>query len=261
MKSRLTAIAGIALLLCALAACVSGRPLIKEPVFAGSLGIAAFTPVMMESGQLLWETEGAFFDPLDVEGVTHMVAILSPSPDAASRFAVTASSLASMCRKIWVEEIGQSRSAVKDIEDPGVRRDSEQCALREIAERSGVSALLVVEPSVCAEVGQVTEQSSRSPFGKDIPVGNSLLRIVIFYRFWLFNAETGRPAPSADRPAGTAGQFSDAETCLYDLGPMTRQQVVAFMNTEAYSALFDKALRKALKPLLPLFRTSVEATP
>jgi hypothetical protein len=254
MKSRLTAVAGIALPLCALAACVSGKLLMNEPAFSGSLGIAAFTPVMMESEQLPWETEGAFFDPIDIEGVTHMVSILCPSPDAASRFSVTASTLASMCRKIWVKEIGRIRSEAKDIGDPSVRRDSEQCALREIAERWGVIALLLVEPSVCAEVGHVTEQASRSPFGKDIPVGNCLLRIMISYQFWLFNAQAGRLATSA-------GQFSDAETCLYDLGPMIREQVIAFMNTEAYSALFEQALRKALKPLLPLFRTSVEATP
>ena len=120
--------------------------------------------------------------------------------------------------------------------------------MRALAACHGVEALLVVEPSVYAEVGYVTEQESGSPFGKDIPVGSFLLRTVISYAFVLFSAETGKITTSSDVPGAA---LPGAETCLFDLGPMTPRQLLSFMNTEDYAELFEQALREAVKPLLP----------
>ncbi|MGA2480513.1 MAG: hypothetical protein ABSG63_17315 [Spirochaetia bacterium] len=275
MNAFSSAIAAIAAPLCLLAACtttgmahVRAVPAIPELASIRRLGIAACTPRLAENEHVLRRTDGGLFDPVDLEGVSHLVALLSPSPDAASRFSVTPASLAASCRRIWVKEVGSAHAfdgetgprgdgqraagleEVKGIGDPGVCLDASQEEMRALAACHGVEALLVVEPSVYAEVGYVTEQESGSPFGKDIPVGSFLLRTVISYAFALFSAETGNITTSLEMP-GVA--LPGAETCLFDLGPMTSRQLLSFMNTEDYAELFEQALREALKPLLPLF--------
>jgi hypothetical protein len=275
MNAFFSAVAAIAAPLCLLAACTStGRvqpvPAIPELASIKSLGIEACTPRLADNEHVLRRIDGCLFDPVDMEGVSHLVAILSPSPEAASRFSVTPASLAATCRRIWVKEVisayavesetgprGDGPHAagleeVKDIGDPGICLEASREEMRALAARHGVEALLVVEPSVYAEVGYVTEQESGSPFGKDIPVGSFILRTVISYAFALFSAETGKITTSLDVPGAA---LPGAETCLFDLGPMTPRQLLSFMDTEDYAGLFEQALREALKPLLPLFRT------
>jgi hypothetical protein len=245
MSAFLPAVLGAAVSLCLLGACSSlgGKPLpgasiISELASKERLGIAAGVSHLGANEHALRRTGGSLSEPIDLEGVSHLVAILSAAPDAASRYAVTAASLAAMSRRIWMEEIGPGRA--REIEDPAVSLTAPEDLMRDLAARHGVDAILVLEPSVYAEVGYVTEQDSASPFGRDIPVGNWLLRVLVAHELALFDAETGRCAGRVAAP-----RF-DGEICLFDLGPMTPRQLMAFLGTEEYAALFTQALRRAV---------------
>jgi hypothetical protein len=188
-----------------------------------------------------------------MEGVTHMVALLAPAPEAASRFAVTPASLDAMWRKIWTQGIGP-------VQDFGfVGADAPGAELADLAALLGVDALLLVQPSVYAEVGRVTEYDSGSPYEKDIPSGSVVLRTIVTCRFQLFTAETGK-VTGADGLATALGLLpgGEEEDRIFELGPMTPLQATSFMRTEAYAALFEVALTEAQGPLRHLLRNGAQ---
>ena len=195
-----------------------------------------------------------------------------------------------MCRQIWVKEIGETHafdyplgsgfriarilgntpdgeaipsgySEVKDIAEPfGSWGSAEESWIRALGRRYGVAGLLVLEPSVYAEVGQVAEQAAQSSFGREITVGNFLLRAAVSYRYALFDARTGRLITSSERTPPAYDTTARPEDLIVDLGPSAPQRILDFMTTPEYAALFDQPLREASKPFLSLFRACVIAT-
>jgi hypothetical protein len=265
-------------------------PGIAELARFKTLGIATFDPVLPGNEHALRKNDGDFYEPVDVEGVASSVAILCKAPEAASRFAVTPAVLAKMCRQVCVKEIGETHafeytlgrglridrilgstpggeaiapgySEVKEIAEPfGSWGSAEGSRIRALGSRHGVAGLLVLEPSVYAEVGRVVEQAAQSSFGREITVGNFVLRTAVSYRYALFDARTGSCVTTSDRTPPAYDTSARPEDLVIDLGPSAARLILDFMATREYASLFAQPLREALKPYLSLFRACVIAT-
>jgi hypothetical protein len=285
-------VAAFAVALCVLAACASGEwryarsgPGIAALASVKRLGIAVCPPRREAFGHALRRTSGALCDPVEVEGVSRRVAVLAPN--AAARGPRAAESLAAACRRICAQEIGSSRpfdyavacgvipvrilgqwpggavlpcgyDTVKIIDEwlDGMTASSEQ--LRDLGSRAGIDALLVLRPAICAELGMIVDQASEDPYGMDVQPGSWLLMTAASWRYALFDTGTG--CLLAGSAGGTHDQPATEEVRIIDMGPKSISRVTAFMGTDSCEALFEEALRDALKPLLPLFRCCVIAT-
>ena len=280
--------------LAALCACVSVQwtfsvhgPAIAELRETRTLGIAVFDPVLMSNDHLLPGGGGEFTGPVDIDGVTARVALLVRAPDAASKFAVNQDGLARACLDAWMAEIGTAhpfdyalsrgvtmgrvlgQDAAGEVVPTGYEmvravpgtlgREVSAAVVRDICRRYAVDALLAVEPSVYAEVGQVTTQQSEHAIGMEIEPGNFILRAQVDCGYVLFDGRSGNVITDSARMAPQWDTVRPPETWIVDLGPSNPPAITGFLDGPRFPPLFSAPMREAVKPYLTLFRSCVVA--
>jgi hypothetical protein len=295
MKNPLGA-AAVAAWCAALCACVSTQwtysvqgPAIPELRETRTLGIAVFDPVLQSNDHLLVRVGGPFTSPVDVDGVTAKVALLVLAPDAASKFAVDPEGLARACLDAWVVEIGTAhrfdyalsngmnlsrvlgQTASGEVVPTGYEtvravprtfaRDVSATVISDVCRAYAVDDLLVVEPSVYAEVGQVSTQQSEHAIGMEIDAGSFILRAQVDCRYVLFDGRSGTAITDSTRSKPPYDTERPPETWIFDLGPSNPQAIAGFMNGPRFPRMFTQPMREAVKPYLTLFRRCVVAVP
>jgi hypothetical protein len=293
MKNPLGAAVVVAFL-ASLCACVSVQwtysvqgPAIAELRETRALGIAVFDPVLQPNDHPLLGVSGAFTRPIDIDGVTGKVALLVLAPDAASKFAVNPYCLAGACLDAWVTEIGTAhrfdcalsngmtlarvlgQTASGEVVPTGyqavravpqtLRRDVSAMAIRDLCRGYEVDDLLVVEPSVYAEVGQVTDQQSEHAIGLEIDPGNFILRAQVDCRYVLFDGRSGKVITDSARSKAPYDTERPPETWIFDLGLSNPRAVAGFLDGPRFPQMFALPMREAVKPYLTLFRSCVVA--
>jgi hypothetical protein len=265
-------------------------PAIPELGAVRTLGIAVFEPVLKSNDHLLIKVGGAFYNPIDLDGVTTMVALLVLAPDAASKFAADRESLSRACLNVWEREIGTVRrfdyalsngpkparilgetaegeplptgyDAVRAVTEPLSRAGASSAAVRDICRTYMVDALLAVEPSVYAEVGQVSSQQSAHELGRDIDTGNFILRAQVSYEYVLFDGKSGNAITDSSRRKPQYDTRLPPETWIVDLGPSNPQAIMGFLKGPLFLEKLAHAMQEASKPYLSLFRICTVAVP
>jgi hypothetical protein len=279
----------------AMSACVTMQwvfsrqgPVVPELGAVRTLGIAVFDPVLKSNDHLLIRVGGPLYNPVDLDGVTRKVALVALAPEAASKFAVNRDVLARMCLDVWEREIGTAHrfdyavsngltltrilgqgaegdpiptgyDAVRAVPERLNRQGASEAAIGDICLRYAVDALLVVEPSVYAEVGQVSSLQSAHAIGKEIEPGNFILRAQVAYQYVLFDGKSGTAITDSTRSKPQYDTRQPPETWIIDLGPSSPQSIIGFLNSPRYVKLFPQPMQEALKPYLTLFRTCAVA--
>jgi hypothetical protein len=265
-------------------------PAIPELCTIRTLGIAVFDPVLKSNDHLLIKVGGAFYNPIDLDGVTTKVALLVLAPDAASKFAADRGSLSRACLDVWEHEIGTVHrfdyalsdgakparvlgetvegeplptgyDAVVAVPEPLSRPRASSAEVRDICRRYQVDVLLCVEPSVYAEVGQVSSQQSAHELGRDIDTGNFILRAQVSYEYVLFDGKSGEAITDSSRHKPQYDTRLPPETWIVDLGPSNPRAIMGFLKGPLFLEKIVHAMQEASKPYLSLFRTCTVAVP
>jgi hypothetical protein len=264
-------------------------PAIPQLEAVRALGIAVFDPILRSNDHLLIRTGGAFYNPIDLDGVTARVALLVLAPDAAAKYAANPGSLSRACREVWVQEIGTARpfdyalsrgaerarvlgqgadgrtvptgyDAVRAVSEP-LGRAPGSAAVADLCRRYKVDALLGVQPVVYAEVGQVSSQQSDHAVGKDIEPGNFVLRAQVSYEYVLYDAQSGAAVADSSRNKPQYDTRQPPETWIIDLGPSNPQAILGFLKGPGFLDAIASSMREASKPYLTLFRSCAIAVP
>jgi hypothetical protein len=265
-------------------------PAIPQLDAVRTLGIAVFDPVLKSNDHLLIRIGGAFYNPIDLDGVNSRVALLVLAPDAASKFAVSLESLSRACSEVWVREIGAARpfdyalsrgtervrilgqapdgrtiptgyDTVRAVPEPLGRMPASAAVAADICRRYRLDALLGVEPVVYAEVGQVSSQRSDHAAGKEIDPGNFVLRAQVAYEYVLYDGRMGAVITDSSRTAPQYDTRLPPETWIVDLGPSNPQAIVGFLKSPGFLGALSQALGEASRPYLTLFRGCAVAVP
>jgi hypothetical protein len=263
-------------------------PVVPELGAVRTLGIAVFDPVLKSNTHLLIRVSGPLYNPVDLDGVTNKVALMALAPEAASKYSVNRDVLARTCLEVWEREIGTEHrfdyalsdglkvtrilgqgvegnpvptgyDAVRAVPERLSRQGASDAAVRELCRRYEVDALLAVEPSVYAEVGQVSPLQSEHTVGKEIEPGNFILRVQVAYQYVLFDGKSGTVITDSTRSKPQYDTRQPPETWIIDLGPASPQSITGFLNSPRYAKLFPQPMQEALKPYLTLFRTCAVA--
>jgi hypothetical protein len=258
-------------------------PAIPQLDAVRALGIAVFDPVLKSNDHLLIKVGGAFYNPIDIDGVSSRVALLVLAPDAASKFSANRESLSRACCEVWVNEIGTARpfdyslargaerarilgqtpdgrtvptgyDAVRAVPEPLGRAPLSADLVTELCRRYHVDALLGVQPALYAEVGQVSSQQSDRAVGKDIEPGNFVLRAQVSYEYVLYDGESGAAITDSSRSRPQYDTRQAPETWIVDLGPSNPQAILGFLKGPGFLDALALSMREASKPYLTLFR-------
>ncbi len=265
-------------------------PAIPQLGAVRALGIAVFDPVLKSNDHLLIKVGGAFYNPIDFDGVTNRVALLVLTPDAASKFAVSRESLSRACREVWVREIGTARpfdyaqsrgterarvmgqapdgraiptgyDAVQAVPEPLGPMPASAAVAADLCRGYRLDALLAVEPVVYAEVGQVSSQRSDHAAGKEIDPGNFVLRAQVAYEYVLYDGRTGAVITDSSHTTPQYDTQQPPETWIVDLGPSNPRAIVGFLKSPGFLGALSQAMQEASKPYLTLFRGCAVAVP
>ena len=265
-------------------------PAIPELCAARSLGIAVFDPVLKPNEHPLVRTGGAFYCPVDIDGVTHTVALLVPAPEAATRFAGNQENLARVCLQVWEREIGTAHrfdyplsrglmlarllgqtaegdavptgyDTVRAVPERLSRAGATEVAVRDLCRQYGLDALLAVEPSISAEVGQVSSCQSEHSLGKEIDPGNFILRAQVTYEYVLFDGNAGTVITDSTRSTPQYDTQQPPESSVFDLGPSNPRATMSLLNGPGFLGRLTWSMQEALKPYLTLFRCCIVAVP
>jgi len=278
-------------------ACVSIRwsfsrqgPAIPELAAVHTLGVAVFDPVLKSNDHLLIKVGGPYYNPIDLDGVAEKVGLYVLAPDAASKFGVNRENLSRACREVWEQELGTVHrfdyalesgekparvlgetvdgeplptgyDAVRTVPEPIRREAASPAVIAELCRRYVVDALLCVEPSVYAEVGEVSSQASDHPLGREIDPGNFVLRAQVSYEYVLFDGASGAAVTDSARRKPQYDTRRPPETWIVDLGPSNTQAIIGFLNGPGFLEKIEEAMREAAKPYLSLFRVCTVALP
>jgi hypothetical protein len=265
-------------------------PAIAQLDAVRALGIAVFDPVLKSNDHQLIGVGGAFTNPIDLDGVSARVALLVLAPDAASKYSANRESLSRACCEVWVNEIGAARpfdyalsrgargvrvlgqtpdgravpngyDAVRAVPEPLGRAPLSAAFVTDLCRRHQVDALLGVEPSVYAEVGQVSSQESDRPFGKDVDPGNFVLRAQVSYEYVLYDGESGAAITDSSTCRPQYDTRLPPETWIVDMGPSNPQAILGFLKGPGFLGALAQSMREACKPYLTLFRSCAIAVP
>jgi hypothetical protein len=299
MKSRLPIVTAAAVVLLALAACASMEwvsspqpPVVKELAGVKTLGVACTAARTGANDHLLLKIgSGDFYNPIEITGVPYAVAILYDSPQAIKDFSVTPESLGALCRNVAVKLIADTGSfdyyqfkglsvtrlmgrsiggetaagsydtvvAIQDLVPVGSLTAD---AAARLGSSYGVDSILVIEPTVYGEIGQMTRQASKSGSmdSSAFKSGDFILRTWVKLEFRLYDGKSGAKISDSNAVKAQFDTMLPIGKDVYPLPVSSLQLARALVLSADYLKLFTDPMQKGILPYLTLFRPVYLAT-
>ncbi len=298
MKKNLCALAVIVTVLFLLSSCAAmqwvsspRQPVITQLAGVPSLGIASYPARLGANDHVLVKVGGDYYTPIEVNGLTNKVAMRYTSPDAISKFSVNAQNLASLCRKVWVAELGNrdfdftvlkgmkpgrimgqsltgdasagGYQSVVDIPDPLTRKSFSADTMKSLGQKYKVDAIVIIDPRVYGEIGRVVPEFVEHPSGKQVRPGNFVLRGFVDYDYELYDAKTGVKITDSSQTKAefdTMMGLQQLEDSIVDLNLTGEPDLSAYLNGPQFLPVYSGPMKAAMIPWLSLFKPHYLAT-